>query len=56
MTKKKIPVKVYEEIKLPDIYSFWPYSLVEETRNEPNLEWIDNNGINTPYVVTVING
>ena len=46
---RKIPVKVYEEIK-------WHYD-PDFMKNLPSvrkIEWVDNNGINTPYLVTVI--
>ena len=41
----KIAVKVYEEIKTPGDIT-WDY----------DIEWLDKNGINTPYKVTIIGG
>jgi hypothetical protein len=39
----KIPVKVYEEIKFSEFYG---QSMV--------IEWVNNNGINTPYKITIV--
>lgn len=46
----KIPIKVYEELKY--IYDIYEYSHYESMNR---IAWIDNNGINTPYIITVIN-
>lgn len=45
----KIKVKVYEEIKYPfhDLRDFG--GILND-----QLEWVDKNGINTPYVVTYV--
>lgn len=55
---KHIPISYYEEIKrLIDLRWQRPLGLNTEVVmiNEDDIEWIDNNGINTPYLVTTIN-
>lgn len=63
-TPKKIPVKVYSEIKGQDalnmitnwdqenILAAFKYSMPPAPKL---LEWVDNKGTNTPYIVTVVN-
>ena len=46
---KHIPIKVYEEIKSPwDVPIYFYHSNID-------IRWVDNNGINTPYLVTIVN-
>lgn len=49
----KIPVKVYSEVKNPTVFE------VSRDIDAANLfgliEWVDNKGINTPYVVSWTN-
>jgi len=47
---KHIPIIVYEEVR-----SVYPASAFMEYIGEIPIEWIDNNGINTPYLATTIN-
>jgi len=44
--KRKIAVKVYEEVKYP-----LPMS---QNKVSKLIEWVDNKGINTPYVITMV--
>jgi len=56
---KRIPVKVYEEIKNPgfkvgsmESASFHIMLFSKSVRKE--LEWVNNNGIETPYLVIYV--
>jgi inorganic pyrophosphatase len=54
----KVPVKVYEEVKGDDIAKV-PRTQLFYMNNYgycPEVEWLDKNGIDTPYIVTTING
>jgi hypothetical protein len=51
----KIPIRVYEEIKnLEDAHNlYWDTWSIWYNPNS-KVDWKDNNGINTPYLVTVV--
>lgn len=61
MTTIHIPVKCMERIVnifMPDITDKVALKIDGEYRyfeKTPNIEWIDENGMNTPYLVTTIN-
>lgn len=50
----RITVKVYEEIKNPPAFISLNNPIMKPKYDLDNVEWIDNNGINTPYLVTYI--
>lgn len=61
-TPKKIKVKVYEEVKLPltpygtvDLWKLTVDSLARSLLERESIMWIDNKGINTPYIVSWVN-
>jgi hypothetical protein len=55
---KKIPVIVYEEIK--EMYPLGTgYAIIDDSQytnwiKDKDIEWVDNNGINTPYLISWI--
>jgi hypothetical protein len=51
----KIPVKVYEEIKREHLDKWGARSIWIVFPKKWDVEWVDVNGINTPYMVTVVN-
>jgi len=56
MTKVSIPITVYEEVKyVPRSAGTWVDGFTRLIFDHKNLKWVDNNGINTPYLVTTIN-
>jgi len=50
----KIPVKVYEEVKREHINEDGSRGIWMMFPKAWSVEWVDNNGANTPYVVTVV--
>lgn len=44
---KHIPIECWDEVKYP-IH-------MKNNRISPDIVWVDRNGINTPFLVTVIN-
>lgn len=49
-SKRRIPVKVYEEVDRNGV------SPVTETDPNRYITWINVRGINTPYLVTIVGG
>lgn len=51
--KKHITVKIYEELKRKALADMINEGPVRSYKYELlNVEWVDNNGVNTPYFIT----